>query len=91
MTDLRRFPDAVPARWSSGRRTEAISGSAFLSGPQWGALDGVLAVPALKGAKLLLMTLDPAGMVTQVSVPAELDDKYGRLRTHDCHPPASCT
>lgn len=81
MTDRRRFPDAVEAVWSSGERTEAISGSAFLSGSRWGALDGALAVPALKGSKLLLMTLAPDGVVRSVSVPAELDDRYGRLRT----------
>ncbi len=49
MTDLERFPDAVPAAWSSGRPVEAVAGAAFLSGPQWGDLDGVLAVAALRG------------------------------------------
>ena len=57
MTDLERFPDAVPAAWSSGSPVEAVSGAAFLSGPQWGELDGVLAVGALRGEKLLLMTI----------------------------------
>lgn len=80
MTDLGRFPDAVPAAWSSGRPPEAISGSAFLSGPRWGALDGVLAVAALRGQKLLLMTIGPDGAVTEVGVPAALDGTFGRLR-----------
>ncbi len=80
MTDLQRFPDAVPAAWSSGRPVEAISGAAFLDGPQWGELDDVLAVGALRGQKLLLMTLGPDGAVTEVSVPAPLDDTFGRLR-----------
>jgi glucose/arabinose dehydrogenase len=80
MTDLERFPDAVPAAWSSGRPVEAVSGAAFLSGPQWGELDGVLAVGALRGEKLLLMTLGPDGAVTAVSVPAALDGVFGRLR-----------
>ncbi|ANZ36410.1 glucose dehydrogenase [Lentzea guizhouensis] len=72
MTDLQRFPDAVPAVWSSGSPTEAICQAAF-----W---NGKLAITALKGSKLLLFTLDDAGKVQNVSVPEELDDKYGRLR-----------
>ncbi|HVL83317.1 MAG TPA: PQQ-dependent sugar dehydrogenase [Pseudonocardia sp.] len=80
MTDLQRYPDAVPAAWSSGRPPEAISGGAFVSGPQWGDLDGVLAVAALRGSKLLLMTIGPAGGVTEVRVPEVLDGEFGRLR-----------
>ncbi|MHA6627006.1 PQQ-dependent sugar dehydrogenase [Pseudonocardia sichuanensis] len=80
MTDLERFPDAVPAAWSSGSPVEAISGAAFLSGPQWGELDGDLAVGALRGEKLLLMGVGPDGAVAEVSVPAPLDGAYGRLR-----------
>lgn len=80
MTDLDRFPDAVPAAWSSGSPVEAVSGAAFLAGPQWGDLDGALAVGALRGEKLLLMTLGPDGAVASVGVPAPLDGAYGRLR-----------
>jgi aldose sugar dehydrogenase len=80
MTDLERFPDAVPAAWSSGRPVEAVSGAAFLSGPQWGELAGVLAVGALRGQKLLLMTIGADGAVSQVRVPAPLDGQFGRLR-----------
>jgi aldose sugar dehydrogenase len=80
MTDLQRFPDAVPAAWSSGNPVEAVSGAAFLSGPRWGDLDGALAVGALRGEKLLLMRLGPDGAVADVSVPAPLDGAYGRLR-----------
>jgi glucose/arabinose dehydrogenase len=80
MTDLDRFPDAVPAAWSSGSPVEAISGAAFLSGPQWGDLDGALAVGALRGEKLLLMGLGPDGAVAEVSVPPPLDGAFGRLR-----------
>jgi glucose/arabinose dehydrogenase len=80
MTDLELYPDAIPAVWSSGRPTEAICGAAFLSGPQWGALDGTLAVAALKGQKVLLMNVGPDGAVTEVAVPPALDDTFGRLR-----------
>jgi aldose sugar dehydrogenase len=81
MTDTKRFPDAVPALWSSGRPTEAICGAAFF--------DGMLAVPALKGSKLLLFSVDAAGKVTSVAIPAELDDKYGRLRAARTAPDGS--
>ncbi|MBB6381199.1 glucose/arabinose dehydrogenase [Pseudonocardia eucalypti] len=86
MTDLRRFPGAVPARWSSGQETEAIAGAEFLAGPRWGPLQGVLAVPALKGSKLLLMTLGPDGVVTSVSTPSQLNGTHGRLRSAHLSP-----
>jgi glucose/arabinose dehydrogenase len=81
MTDLRRFPDAVPAIWSSGSPTEAICQAAF-----W---NGKLAITALKGSKLLLFTLDGAGKVQNVSIPEELNDKYGRLRAARTAPDGS--
>jgi aldose sugar dehydrogenase len=80
MTDLERFPDAVPAAWSSGSPVEAVSGAAFVSGPQWGELDGVLAVGALRGEKLLLMSIGADSAVSQVRIPAPLDGQFGRLR-----------
>jgi len=80
MTDLTRFPDAIPAVWSSGGYTEAICGAAFLTGARWGPLEGLLAVAALKGSKLLLMRLDAEGTVTEVGQLPELDGTYGRLR-----------
>lgn len=80
MTDLRRFPDAVPAVWSSGDETEAVCGMAFLSGPQWGGLQGLLAVATLKGSALLLMRVGQDGTVTEVGQLPQLDGAYGRLR-----------
>ena len=80
MTDLARFPDAVPPVWSSGGSTEAICGAAFLEGPQWGSLKGLLAVAALKGSKLLLMRLDEQGTVVEVGQLPALDETHGRLR-----------
>jgi glucose/arabinose dehydrogenase len=81
MTDLKRFPDAVPAVWSSGSPTEAICQPAF-----W---HGKLAVTALKGSKLLLFTLDAQGKVQNVSIPDQLDNKYGRLRAARTAPDGS--
>jgi len=70
----------VPAVWSSGDSTEAICGAAFLQGPQWGSLQGLLAVAALKGSTLLLMRLDPQGTVVEVGQLPALDGTHGRLR-----------
>ncbi|MGH3475478.1 MAG: PQQ-dependent sugar dehydrogenase [Pseudonocardiaceae bacterium] len=80
MTDLQRFPDAVPAVWSSGGDVEAICGATFITGDQWGDMQGLLAVAALAGSKLLLMRVDPAGTVTEVGQLPQLDGSYGRLR-----------
>ncbi|MDQ2758089.1 MAG: PQQ-dependent sugar dehydrogenase [Actinomycetota bacterium] len=80
MTDTERFPDAVPAVWQSGSTTQAVCAAAFLRGPQWGAFDGALVVTALKGAKLLLLRLDPGGALADVTIPASTNGPYGRLR-----------
>ncbi|MDQ3886400.1 MAG: PQQ-dependent sugar dehydrogenase, partial [Actinomycetota bacterium] len=80
MSDLERFPDAIPPVWSSGGSTEAICGAAFLTGKQWGSLEGLLAVAALKGSKLLLMRLDEQGNVVEAGQLPALDGTYGRLR-----------
>ncbi len=80
MTDTDRYPDAVSAVWQSGQTTQAICSATFLDGEQWGEFDGVLVITALKGAKLLFLTLDGAGAVTAVSIPSETDGPFGRLR-----------
>lgn len=80
MTDRKRFPSAVNAVWQSGETTQAVCAAAFLSGPEWGAFEGTLVVTALKGSKLLLLSLDDAGAVTSVAIPPEFDQDYGRLR-----------
>ncbi|MBA8822815.1 glucose/arabinose dehydrogenase [Saccharopolyspora lacisalsi] len=80
MTDLKQFPDAVPALWTSGGETEAVCDATVLTGPRWGPLDGALAVTALKGRKVLLFHLADDASVREVSIPAELDGTHGRLR-----------
>jgi glucose/arabinose dehydrogenase len=80
MTDTDRFPDAVRPLWTTGKITEAICGAAFLTGKQWGPLEAMLAVVALKGQKMLLLRVNDAGALTELRLPPEFDDKYGRLR-----------
>jgi len=79
MTDLVHVPGAVAAIWSSGSPTIAPSGATFLSGSQWGAWNGALAVSVLKGTQLRVMTLDAAG--TGVTGQAVVITDQGRLRT----------
>ncbi len=80
MTDVVKFPTAVPARWSSGFPTVATSGSDFLVGSRWSSWEGALAVAALKGSKLLVMVMDPAGTIRRVDTLAALNGTHGRLR-----------
>ncbi|MBK6872689.1 MAG: PQQ-dependent sugar dehydrogenase [Kineosporiaceae bacterium] len=80
MTDLDRFPDAVPAVWQTGDVTQALCAATFLDGPQWGELNGALVVTALKGAKLVLIHLDPAGAVRSIAIPQQTNGAFGRLR-----------
>jgi aldose sugar dehydrogenase len=80
MTDLERFPDAVPAKWQTGEITEAVCAATFLEGEQWGTLNGTLVVTALKGAKVIFLSLSEAGDVTTVATPPEFNSTFGRLR-----------
>jgi glucose/arabinose dehydrogenase len=80
MTDLQRFPDAVPAKWQTGDMTEAVCAATFLSGDEWGAMNGALVITALKGAKVIVLSLSERGDVTSVAVPAEFTSTFGRLR-----------
>ncbi len=78
MTDLARFPDAVSAIWSSGSPTIAPSGATRLTGKQWGAWNGALALAVLKGEQVRIFTVDDTYKVT--SEKAMLGE-FGRVRT----------
>lgn len=78
MTDLKRFPDAIQAIWSSGSPTQAPSGATFIHGKQWKGWDGALAVAMLKAQHLKILRLDAKNKVIQEE--KTLIDTYGRLR-----------
>lgn len=61
MTDLVKFPDAIPATWTSGNPTIAPSGGTFLSGGQWRDWDGAAAIAVLKDQHLMIARLNTAG------------------------------
>ncbi len=81
MTDLREFPDAVPAVWSSGFPTLATSGGAIIKGRQWGAWNGDLAVASLKNRSLRIFRLSRDGRLEGVDDVPELRGTFGRLRS----------
>lgn len=81
MTDLAKYPKAIPAVWSSGFPTVATSGLGFVTGTAWGSYAGQALVAELKGSGVLTLGLDAAGRVISTGSIPELDDTYGRLRT----------
>jgi glucose/arabinose dehydrogenase len=89
MTDQRRYPRAVRARWSSGNGVIAPSGAAFLAGSGWGRWRGALAVAALRGSRLTVFTVGPRSRIVRVEVPRALDQRYGRLRSVELGPDRS--
>jgi len=64
MTDVARFPNALLAAWSNNGASQGMGPAAFLSGAQWRAWNGRLAVGIMGGTRLVLLTLDAAGAVT---------------------------
>jgi glucose/arabinose dehydrogenase len=80
MTDL-DIPGAIPAVWSSGDPTIAVSGITFLDGEQWGAYDGLLLLGVQKDTGVLALRLAEDGsLVEQFRIP-ELEGSYGRVRS----------
>ena len=82
-------PGARAAVWSSGCPTVAPSGATFLSGSQWGAWDGALAVSFLADQSLRIFRFSNAGALQSITVPAELDGDFGRLRAAESGPDGS--
>lgn len=80
MTDLRKFPDAVRAVWSSGAPTLAPSGMGFLDHPSWGAWNGSAVLAGLKSERLVLLSLSPDGTRVERTA-AILQGTNGRLRS----------
>jgi glucose/arabinose dehydrogenase len=79
MTDLSKFPAAVPAVWSSGSPTIAPSGGAILSGARWQGWDKALAMAVLKGQQLRVLGLTPDGRAVEAQWTVLTD--RGRLRS----------
>ena len=77
MTDLDKYPDAIPAVWSSGPRTSATSGLARIQGAHWGALDGAYVIGVQKDQHLRVLILKDGALHDEHSLFA---GEYGRIR-----------
>jgi glucose/arabinose dehydrogenase len=64
MTDTTRFPDAMRPSWTNEGKSEGMGPSTFLTGAQWGAWEGRLAVGFLAGQRVEVLRLDAAGRTT---------------------------
>lgn len=64
MTDTARFPAAMRPSWSNDGLSQGMGPAAFLSGAQWKAWDGRLAVGIMAGQRIEILTLDSAGFAT---------------------------
>lgn len=64
MTDLDKFPSALRPSWTNNGVSEGMGHCTFLSGKQWQAWDGRLAVGFLRGSRIDILQMDSAGMVT---------------------------
>lgn len=80
MTDLTKFPSAIPAVWTSGDSTIAPSGGTFLSGAQWKDWDGAAVVCVQKDRHLMVMQLNTAGTTTTSIEQVFTSDNF-RLRS----------
>lgn len=80
MTDNSLPGKQFAARWSSGLPTIATSGAAWVSGSQWGRLNGTLAVATLKGERIVFMKFNKRGRLKWTKSPAAVR-QFGRLRS----------
>ena len=64
MTDLAKFPIALRPSWNNKGVSEGMGHCLFLSGRQWHAWDGRLAVGFLRGSRIDILQLDTAGTTT---------------------------
>jgi glucose/arabinose dehydrogenase len=64
MTDTTRFPEAMRPSWTNEGKSEGLGPCTFLTGAQWGAWAGRLAVGFLAGQRVEVLDLDDAGRTT---------------------------
>ena len=67
MTDTERFPNAMPAAWTNSGRSAGMGAAEFLTGPQWGAWNGRLAVALMRAQRLVILALDAQGRATEAA------------------------
>src|SRR5688572_21458603 len=55
MTDVVRFPNAMPAIWNNGGASQGTGPAVFLDGTQWQSWNGRLAVGIMGGSRLAIL------------------------------------
>jgi aldose sugar dehydrogenase len=61
MTDLGKFPNAMRPSWTNDGASQGMGPCTFLSGTQWSAWDGQLAVGIMAAQRLDILQLDGSG------------------------------
>ena len=79
MTDLARFPSAMPPAWSNNGASQGMGPAAFLAGTQWRGWNGRLAVGIMAASRLVILELNTAGTVTGTLDPALPAARYRAL------------
>jgi glucose/arabinose dehydrogenase len=64
MTDTTRFPTAMPPSWTFNSGMRGMGPATFLSGAQWKAWDGRMAVSIMGAERLDILQLNAAGTTT---------------------------
>ena len=66
MTDVGRFPTALPPSWTNDGDSQGMGPAEFLVGTQWRGWNGRLAVGFMGGSRLAILELNAAGNATNV-------------------------
>jgi glucose/arabinose dehydrogenase len=64
MTDVARFPGAMPPSWTNNGASQGMGPAEFLVGTQWRSWNGRLAVGIMGGSRLVILELNTAGIAT---------------------------
>jgi aldose sugar dehydrogenase len=68
MTDLEKFPNAMRPSWTNNGESQGMGPCTFLSGTQWSAWDGDLAVGIMAAQRLDILQLDNGSTATSHTV-----------------------
>lgn len=64
MTDVARFPSAMLPAWTNNNASQGTGPAVFLTGTQWRAWNGRLAVGVMGGTRLAILTINGSGVAT---------------------------
>lgn len=67
MTDLAKFPDAMPAVWNNKGESDGYGPAEFLRGKQWKSWDGGFAIGVMASQRMDVVTLTPEGKFASVA------------------------